>query len=77
MIPSIRGHLLPETEADFQQLKDLRKAQYLACYTCTKPFTSETVSTAAGWKETQISGMCEICYDDLFKDEEESGVDQL
>lgn len=77
MIPSIRGGLLPESEADFRQLEATRKAPYMACISCKLPFTAERVKTSAGWKETQISGMCEVCYDELFSDAQDSGVDTL
>jgi len=77
MIPSIRGHYLPESYADFQQLVDLRIAKNQKCADCDRPFTSEIVKTPAGWKETQISGFCEVCYNALFTDAQDSGVDQL
>ena len=77
MIPSIRGGFLPESEADFRQLEATRKASHLACISCKLPFTAERVKTSAGWKETQISGMCEVCYDELFQDAQDSGVDTL
>lgn len=77
MIPSIRGGFLPESEADFRQLEATRKAPHLACISCKLPFTAERVKTSAGWKETQISGMCEVCYDELFQDAQDSGVDML
>lgn len=77
MIPSIRGGLLPESEQDFRQLADTGKVPYLACISCKQPFTAERVKTSAGWKETQISGMCEVCYDELFQDAQDSGVDTL
>jgi len=77
MIPSIRGHLLPESEADFQSLLKRNAAMYPICFDCERDFTGETVKSAAGWRETQISGFCELCYDKLFADAEDSGVDQL
>ena len=77
MIPSIRGGLLAESETDFRQLEATRKAPYMACISCKQPFTAERVKTYAGWKETQISGMCEVCYDELFDDAQDSGVDTL
>jgi hypothetical protein len=77
MIPSIRGGFLPESEADSRQLTDTRKAHYLACISCKLPFTAERIKTSAGWRETQISGMCEVCYDELFQDAQDSGVDTL
>lgn len=77
MIPSIRGHLLPESVADMAQLIERRQTRYLGCLTCKQPFSVDNVKTSAGWKETQISGMCEVCYDELFQDAQDSGVDTL
>jgi len=77
MIPSIRGGLLPESEADFTLLRSKHQNRYWRCTSCDKPFTAERVKTSAGWKETQISGMCEVCYDALFQDAQDSGVDML
>jgi len=77
MIPSIRGGLLPESETDFRQLADTGKAPYMACISCKQPFTAERVKTVPGWRETQISGFDEICYDELFQDAQDSGVDTL
>jgi hypothetical protein len=39
------------------------------CMACGARFTDANVYTEAGWIETQISGICEACYDavaDLF-----------
>jgi hypothetical protein len=77
MIPSIRGGLLPESEADFRQLEATRKLPYAKCISCSAPFSETNVRTSAGWRETQISGMCEVCYDELFQDAQDSGVDTL
>ena len=41
------------------------------CISCKQPFSDVNVFTDAGWRETKISGMCEACFDDIFKDEEE------
>lgn len=41
------------------------------CIACGEPFSDENVFTEAGWRETQISSMCEKCFDGLFEDEEE------
>jgi hypothetical protein len=53
--------------------KDLRDALFGptpegSCVKCKQPFVSGTnVFTAAGARETKISGMCEVCWDDMFK----------
>jgi hypothetical protein len=40
---------------------------YKHCVTCKQPFSNLNVFTAAGKRECQISGLCEICYDALFE----------
>lgn len=44
--------------------------KYCECIECKKPFTQKNVHSLEGWAETQISGMCEDCFDALFADEE-------
>lgn len=41
------------------------------CFACGEFFSSENVFTDAGWRETEISGMCEKCFDAAFEDTEE------
>lgn len=41
------------------------------CISCKQPFTSANVFSQLGCKETQISGMCEICFEGLFDEMEE------
>jgi hypothetical protein len=36
------------------------------CVNCKQPFSQANVRTEAGWKETQISKLCEVCWDKLF-----------
>lgn len=64
--------LLPESHEDAQQLKSARKLTYTKCLECQRDLTSpEAVHSEAGWRETQITGMCEPCFDDLFKENEQ------
>jgi hypothetical protein len=39
------------------------------CIKCKKPFDDTNVFTKAGWKETELSGFCEKCFDDMFKED--------
>jgi len=38
------------------------------CIKCRQPFTSENVRTPAEQRETKMSGMCGLCFDELFED---------
>jgi len=44
---------------------------YNHCHVCHNGFTPANVFTPAGWRETQISGTCEKCFDELFTEGEE------
>jgi hypothetical protein len=35
------------------------------CRRCGEPFTDANVHSEAGWLETGISGLCEVCFDTL------------
>lgn len=70
---SILGnHFLPENEQEFNDL--LAEGKYLKvkeCLSCSAPFSGENTHTTAGWKETQISGFCENCFDEVTKEMDE------
>lgn len=54
------------------------KVRFERCVYCKGEFTDANVRTELGWKETQISGICEICWDELFKDDGEAhGVEEM
>lgn len=69
MRPSLFGGLLPESEEDFLLLEGRERLRHTACISCRKRFSSANTRTSRGWAETQISGMCETCFDELFKEE--------
>jgi hypothetical protein len=37
------------------------------CVSCKAPFSEINVHTAAGWRETKLSKLCEDCWDKEFK----------
>jgi hypothetical protein len=41
------------------------------CIECGEPFTHANVHTALGWRETQLSGYCEDCFDLIFGEDDE------
>lgn len=41
----------------------MRFKKYRLCLRCRKEFTEENVHSDSGWRETQISGLCEDCFD--------------
>jgi hypothetical protein len=41
------------------------------CVVCKKPFSSENVLTKEYEKEVPISKMCELCWNETFKDMED------
>lgn len=65
----IKDKLLPENLADYKQLEAEGKLYFTHCFGCRREFKESNTASAEGWRETQISGMCEPCYDELFKDD--------
>lgn len=62
----LKGNLLPDSEKDFADNYDAMKYKY--CQMCGSGFTNKSVFTSLGWRETQISGWCEECFDALLKE---------
>lgn len=40
------------------------------CIACCCPFNEHNVFTEAGWRETKISGLCEKCFDEICKEDD-------
>ena len=71
-VPAIvRAIELPRPISSEAFLKDHDRMRFKDCVSCRKPFSDLNVKTPLGWKETQISGMCETCFDNLFADKED------
>lgn len=62
---------LPTTFEEFHALTISYCNHYIRCISCGEPFSPKNVHTKEGWRETQISSICEDCYDALFEDEED------
>lgn len=54
-----------------------QELNYTECLECSSSFSPDNTSSEQGWKETQISGLCENCFDDIFCEEmeEEASID--
>lgn len=46
------------------------KVSEARCISCGEPFSNKNVFTREGLAEIKISGMCEVCFDELFDLEE-------
>ena len=57
---------LPTSQAEYEALVGPRNSQ---CRSCSSKFTGKNVHSALGWRETQISGFCDDCFDNLFQEE--------
>lgn len=66
----IENEMLPETEGEYVHLRERGNLKFMKCVDCNQPFHHSNVFTPAGWSETQISGICESCFDGIFKDNE-------
>lgn len=70
------GQLLPECLEDFQKLKaDKDGLRFTDCIQCKCEFCTDNTKTRMGWRETQISGLCEKCFDESFADDEDDDDD--
>lgn len=65
MRTSLRGHQLPENFEEFDELRRSGSLMFKTCVDCKSVFDRKQ-RTAAGWRETQIAGICEECFDKLF-----------
>jgi hypothetical protein len=73
---ALRG--VPGEMSDYEAHKALAAAHATNthCVHCKRPFTDDTVHTEAGWQETQISGLCEDCFDDITHEDDEDDLGQ-
>lgn len=75
MTPPLRGHPLPETLEEFNQLLAGDLIRFPNCYACKKPHTGKNNKTTLDWRETQISGTCGACWTQMFAKENEEDDD--
>ncbi len=66
---SVFNHLLPESFADAQQLRATKQMRFSICRECKTSLSSTHAAySTAGWRETQVSGICEPCFDSLTQE---------
>jgi len=56
----------PNSETQFKEAIENGLKLWKNCLNCEKEFSNENTKTPAGWRETQISGFCECCFDKIF-----------
>lgn len=49
--------------------------RFTKCENCTQPFSEANTHTKDGWLETQISGLCEDCFDEICAEAEDEAGD--
>lgn len=59
---------LPSSPREFDLALETGEPLQLSCVECDRAFSTENVHTPAGWRETQMSGLCEDCFDRLFEE---------
>lgn len=69
MKDSLKGHPLPESEADYNELAIRGELKFKQCCFGNHPHLGRT-HTALGWAETQITGSCEDCFDAMFAEDD-------
>jgi hypothetical protein len=61
------SRLFPDSYEDFKTLLERRAPSLrLVCTKCAAPFSSINTHTPESWRDTQIIGWCEDCYDRLL-----------
>lgn len=58
----------PETEEEFNKMLADGVPLQKHCIYCKLNFSTKNVQTRLGWRETQISGFCETCWNDIFSE---------
>jgi len=56
----------PESEEELKRHLENGEPLWTECLRCKKTFSSENTHTNLGWMETQISGFCEDCFDEVM-----------
>lgn len=74
------GDFMPCLESDRAEYDSQKRfaaanITYTICVACKEPFSDANCRTQAGWQETQISGLCERCFDDITAEDEEPEED--
>ncbi len=62
------------SEEDFLSASDT--AVHVECVECGEPFSAQNTFSTEGWEETQLSGLCEKCFDKLMEDFPEEEDDE-
>ena len=70
MRAGLKGNQLPETEDEYNELLIIGGLAFKQCCFGNHSHIGRT-HTREGWAETQISGACEDCFDELFNNEED------
>ncbi len=58
-----RGHRLSRASVRDVDYWVEQQPRRFHCRCCGLPFSDANVFSDAGWLETQISGLCEVCFD--------------
>lgn len=67
------GPLMPRLESDRALYESQRRfaadhVTHIKCVSCAQRFSDENCFTQEGWQETQISGLCERCFDSAMQE---------
>lgn len=54
----------------------VKTLNYTKCVCCKEEFSEFNVFTQLGAVETQLSGLCERCFDSIFEDDDEEDNDE-
>lgn len=63
----------PTSHIHFRRLLAAGHQLWTHCLQCSEEFSTANTHSPAGWRETQISGWCEDCFDSQFAEDPEEG----
>ena len=77
MKTGFKDQLLPESAEDAAELARRQRQRFQHCMNCDVRLADPAAaSSPAGWRETQISGTCETCFDAMFAEDDEDDDDE-
>lgn len=63
---------LPESFESFKELVYMDLVSFTGCIDCGQTFSTTNVYSVAGWRETQLSGLCESCFDRITEEKSDN-----
>lgn len=63
--------LRPNNYEEFLKYKESGLLNHVSCIQCKNLMSENNVRTQMGWRETPITGLCEVCFDKIFEGDDD------